>query len=163
MRAQPHRVKLSPAGRIEVFQPIPPADGQSPIGPHTHVLPHVIIKDRPHSSNVPIPAGLQAALSIHSKLSWSTLLGQRHPYHVASDATFAPLLTHFRLDEDASVAAAIVVALGQQPEMFAWPQTRRGRHTARITQTAGGCGRSAGRILACYIRSSALPHRWRRA
>ncbi|EQB05328.1 hypothetical protein L288_13020 [Sphingobium quisquiliarum P25] len=42
LRAQPHRVLLSPAGRVEVFQPIPPPDGKSPDGPHTHLLPKLI-------------------------------------------------------------------------------------------------------------------------
>jgi hypothetical protein len=39
VRAGPHRVFLSTAGRIEVYQPIPPAEGVTPFGPHTHVLP----------------------------------------------------------------------------------------------------------------------------
>ena len=39
LASNPHRVFASRLGRIEVFQPIPPADGKSPTGPHTHVLP----------------------------------------------------------------------------------------------------------------------------
>ena len=38
--ANPHRVFVSRAGRVEVFQPIPPPNGKSPQGRHTHVLPN---------------------------------------------------------------------------------------------------------------------------
>lgn len=65
LRAQPQRVLLSPAGRIEVFQPIPMPDGKSPVGPHTHLLTKLTPKDRAHSSNTPIPQGQQSAISVH--------------------------------------------------------------------------------------------------
>ena len=39
LAASPHRVFVSRVGRIEVFQAIPSANGKSPEGPHTHVLP----------------------------------------------------------------------------------------------------------------------------
>ena len=38
---------ISRVGRIEVFQPIPPPDGKSPEGPHTHVLPK-LLRHQPH-------------------------------------------------------------------------------------------------------------------
>jgi hypothetical protein len=41
--ASPHRISRSGAGRIEVFQPIPTgADAATPMGPHTHLLPHLL-------------------------------------------------------------------------------------------------------------------------
>lgn len=61
----PHRVFVSPLGRIEVFQPIPPPDGQSPDGPHTHVLPKLMAHGRTHAASVPIPDGLLPCLSVH--------------------------------------------------------------------------------------------------
>ena len=42
LASSPHRVFASRLGRIEVFQPIPPPDGRSPEGPHTHVLPKLL-------------------------------------------------------------------------------------------------------------------------
>ena len=131
LAAQPHRVVLSPASRIEVFQPIPPADGKSPEGPHTHLLPKLIAKDRPHSANVPIPDGWQSALSMHPKSPWRTMLGERHPFDPATDAAFAPLLTRFALPEDREVERDLIAAL--DGDLFPWPATRRGRHKARIT------------------------------
>ena len=53
----PHRVFIGRAGRIEVFQPIPPADGKSPEGPHTHVLVDLLRHRRTHAATEPIPEG----------------------------------------------------------------------------------------------------------
>ncbi|MEW6255755.1 MAG: hypothetical protein AB1592_07345 [Pseudomonadota bacterium] len=61
----PHRVFMSALGRIEVFQPIPPPDGQSPEGPHTHVLPKLLAHRRTHAASIPIPDGLVPCLSLH--------------------------------------------------------------------------------------------------
>lgn len=61
----PHRVFISALGRIEVYQPIPPADGRSPDGPHTHVLPKLLAHRRTHAASIPIPDGLVPCLSIH--------------------------------------------------------------------------------------------------
>jgi hypothetical protein len=43
LAASPHRISRSGAGRIEVFQPIPTGpDAATPLGPHTHLLPHLL-------------------------------------------------------------------------------------------------------------------------
>ncbi|MET0371746.1 MAG: hypothetical protein ABW039_10260 [Sphingobium sp.] len=134
LRAQPHRVLLSPAGRIEVFQPIPPADGKSPVGPHTHLLTKLIPKDRPHSANVPIPEGLQAAISVHPRSPWRTMLGERHDFIPAYDDAFAPWLERFGLPEDGAIERRLreLIESGAAPEFADWPDTRRGRTKARI-------------------------------
>jgi len=61
----PHRVFLSALGRIEVFQPIPPPDGTSPEGPHTHLLPKLLAHRLGHAANLPIPKGMAVCMSIH--------------------------------------------------------------------------------------------------
>ncbi|WP_197277268.1 DUF6925 family protein [Sphingomonas profundi] len=134
LRAQPHRVLLSPAGRIEVFQPIPPPGGKSPAGPHTHLLPKLIGTDRPHSANVPIPDDLQSALSMHPRSPWRTPLGEKQPYDPATDRAFAPMLARYGLADDAAVDAGLLDALRRRaaPELAGWPATRRGRTRARI-------------------------------
>ncbi|GGF70524.1 hypothetical protein GCM10007301_32840 [Azorhizobium oxalatiphilum] len=63
--AGPHRVFCSALGRIEVFQPIPPPDGRSPDGPHTHLLPKLLAHGRGHAANLPIPDGLAVCFSLH--------------------------------------------------------------------------------------------------
>jgi hypothetical protein len=134
LRAQPHRVLLSPAGRIEVFQPIPPPDGRSPTGPHSHLLAKLVSKDRPHAANVPIPDGLQSALSLHPRSPWRTMLGERHGFRPELDAAFADMLDRFGLPEDKAVERAVRHAVrdGVAPERVEWPQSRRGRAKARI-------------------------------
>ena len=57
LAANPHRVFISRIGRVEVFQPIPPPDGKSPEGPHTHVLPKLLRSRRTHAATEPLPDG----------------------------------------------------------------------------------------------------------
>jgi len=131
LRAQPHRVLISPVGRVEVFQPIPPPDGKSPDGPHTHLLTKLIAKDRCHSANVPIPDGWQSALSLHPQSPWRSMLGERHPFACDTDAAFAPLLARYELEEDAEVARSLRRDIDAGVELR-WPDSRRGRNKARI-------------------------------
>jgi Family of unknown function (DUF6925) len=57
LAANPHRVFASRVGRIEVYQPIPPHGGESPEGPHTHLLPELLRERRTHAPEASIPAG----------------------------------------------------------------------------------------------------------
>lgn len=134
LRAQPHRVVLSPAGRIEIFQSIPPPDGQSPEGPHSHLLPKLVVKDQPHSANVPLPYGWQSALTVHPASPWRTIRGERRPFDPTVNQVFLPLLRRYSLEEDAVTALELHRAIdaGESPEFAAWPDSRRGRTKARI-------------------------------
>jgi hypothetical protein len=58
----PHRVFRSKVARVEVYQPIPPTDGKTPDGPHTHVRPQLVGHRRSHAATVPIPAGWSPVL-----------------------------------------------------------------------------------------------------
>lgn len=135
LRAQPNRVLLSPAGRIEVYQNVPPPDGKSPEGPHTHLLAKLVPLNRPHSANTPIPDTLQAALYFHPQSPWRNLLGERHDYRPAAAEFFQPYLDLFGLESDQEIANAVTKAVikGVSPQSFIWPDTRRGRTKARIT------------------------------
>lgn len=134
LRGQPHRVMVSPAGRIEVYQAIPAPDGKSPEGPHTHLLPKLIGKGA-HSANTPIPQPLQSVLTIHPRSPWRNAMGVRHAYDAKLDAAFAPLLTRFGLESDNEIQQSIEFALttAVSPSAFDWPDSRRGRTKARIT------------------------------
>ena len=57
LKTNPHRVFIGRIGRIEVYQPIPPASGKSPDGPHTHILPKLLNRGRTHAATEPIPEG----------------------------------------------------------------------------------------------------------
>ena len=54
---QPHRIVGSRLARIEVYQPIADADGTTPAGPHTHLLPQLLAGGLTHSTAEPIPRG----------------------------------------------------------------------------------------------------------
>lgn len=133
-RAQPHRVMISPAARIEVFQNIPPPDGNSPEGPHTHLLPKLVARGWTHSANTPLPDGLQSVLNLHPRSPWRDGLGKRVPFNAAADAAFEAILARHALPEDKAIRAKVeeAVAKGLAPTAFAWPETRRERTAARI-------------------------------
>jgi hypothetical protein len=61
----PHRVFRTACGRLEVFTSIPEPSGRSPDGPHTHLRPDRLRRDRTHPVTAPIPDGLVAALVLH--------------------------------------------------------------------------------------------------
>ncbi len=58
----PHRVFRSKAARVEVYQPIPPPDGKTPAGPHTHVREKLVAHRRSHAATVPVPTGFLPVL-----------------------------------------------------------------------------------------------------
>lgn len=58
----PHRVFRSIAARVEVYQPIPPPDGKTPLGPHTHVREKLVAHRRSHAATVPVPKGFVPVL-----------------------------------------------------------------------------------------------------
>lgn len=133
LAAQPNRVLLSPAGRIEVFQPIPGPHDLSPIGPHTHLLPRLIAADRLHSANDPIPDGWQAVLNLHPPRPW---VGDRHQRVLdgACDRSFSALLARYGEQREAMLERHLraQVMTGSDPTSFSWPRDRRDRIKARL-------------------------------
>jgi hypothetical protein len=59
-RASPTRVVRNAIGRIEVFTTIPPPNGKSPAGPHTHLLPAYLIEGSDVPSKIDMPEGYVA-------------------------------------------------------------------------------------------------------
>lgn len=51
----PARVIETALGRIEILVPIPPPDGESPLGPHTHLLPDHIASGRAMPAGMDLP------------------------------------------------------------------------------------------------------------
>jgi hypothetical protein len=64
-RASPTRVVRNAIGRIEVFTAIPPPDGKSPAGPHTHFLPAYLIEGSDLPSKIDIPEGYVACATYY--------------------------------------------------------------------------------------------------
>lgn len=64
-RASPTRVVRNAVGRIEVFTAIPPPDGKSPAGPHTHFLPAYLIEGSDLPSKIDMPEGYVACATYY--------------------------------------------------------------------------------------------------
>lgn len=135
LATSPNRVMLSPAGRLEVYTPIPGPNGESPNGPHTHLLPKLIASKRTHAANAPVPEGWQPVLNAHPRTPWRDAMGRRTPFNTELDETFTQLLARYGLPEDLAIRADVekAVKTGLDPASYAWPETRRGRTAARIT------------------------------
>lgn len=135
LRAQPNRVALSPAGRIEVYADIPPPDGLSPEGPHTHLLPKLLESGRTHDANAPIPEGYQPVLQLSPRSPWRDEMGRRTPFDEVLDREFLYLLQRFGSTDEARIRTEVegAIAAGVSPDDFEWPDTRRGRTVGRLT------------------------------
>ncbi len=135
LKGSPHRILVSPLGRIEVYASIPGPTDRTPSGPHTHVLPKLLATGRTHGANAPIPGGLQPVLMLHPRSPWRDAAGRPASFDRGLDRDFERLLASFGLPEDRQVRAATEAAVlaGTDPATHSWPRTRRGRTQARIT------------------------------
>jgi hypothetical protein len=95
LAANPHRVFLSRIGRIEVFQPIPPPDGKSPDGPHTHVLPKLLRHKRTHAATEAVPAGWIPCAHFYPPHPMRDALGHRRSFQSERHAAFQTLLARY--------------------------------------------------------------------
>ena len=131
----PHRVFTCRFGRIEVFQPIPPADGKSPEGPHTHVLPRLFKSGQTHSSAAPIPAHLVPCAHIHPANPLVDIMGEPKPFDRKAFADFQALLEAFGDPELVALKKRLIRALERGEETDA-SQVPDGRHNAAALKLA---------------------------
>ena len=134
LAANPHRVFLSRAGRAEVFQPIPPPDGKSPDGPHTHVLPKLLKLGRTHAATEAVPEGFVPCAHFYPANPVKDAMGVPHPFEPARHAAFQALLDRFG---DGALLAlkrrlAAAIAAGEDPSAFAVPDDRFARTAIRV-------------------------------
>ena len=132
--AGPHRVFISRLGRIEVYQPIPPPDGKSPDGPHTHVLPKLLRHGRTHAATEPVPDGFVPCVHLYPAHPIKDELGRTLPFDAQRHDCFQDMLRRFG-DPDAialkrQVMAA--VAEGHGPSVVVVPQGRFARANVRV-------------------------------
>lgn len=132
--AGPHRVFLGRIGRCEVYQPIPPADGRSPEGPHTHVLPQLLRTGRTHAATEPIPEGFVPCAHLVPAHPARDALGRPRPFDPGDHQRFEELLARFGDPALVTVKHSVraAVASGEDPRRFAAPQSRFGRHALRV-------------------------------
>ena len=132
--ANPHRVFVSRVGRIEVFQPIPPADGKSPDGPHTHVLPKLLHHRRTHPATEPVPDGFIPCAHLYPAHPATDALGQRRRFDRTRYDAFQKMLRDFGDPEFYAVKQRVVaaVAAGEDPSVIAIADGRFTRTNIRV-------------------------------
>lgn len=134
LKASPHRVFISRIGRAEIFQPIPPPDGRSPDGPHTHVLAKLLAHGLTHAATDPVPEGWVPCAHIFPPHPLRDQLGRPHPFQARHD-TFQHLLARYGDPDLVALKRRIVelVQSGQEPTSAGLPSDRVARATIRVT------------------------------
>ena len=96
LAANPNRVFFGRIGRVEVYQPIPPPNGRSPEGPHTHILPRTAAASSAHTrrQNLFRPAGFHAR-TVYPPHPARDAFGHRRPFCHDRHASFQKLLVQF--------------------------------------------------------------------
>ena len=91
----PHRVFRCRLGRVEVYQPVPPPDGKSPDGPHTHVQQRLLSLGRSHAATVPVPPGWLAGMTLYPPHPLHQSSGELKSFDRARFEAFQDLLRHY--------------------------------------------------------------------
>jgi hypothetical protein len=133
--ANPHRVFISRLGRIEVFQPIPPADGKSPQGPHTHVLPKLLAHGRTHAATEPIPEDLVPCAHLYPPHPVKDAMGRPRPFDIGRHKAFQQLFETFGNPELVALKHRITTAVvaGEEPAPTTIADGRFARASIRVT------------------------------
>jgi Family of unknown function (DUF6925) len=132
--ASPHRVFISRLGRIEVFQPIPPADGRSPTGPHTHVLPKLLRLRRTHAATEPVPDGFVPCAHLYPAHPARDAFGRGRPFDGGQHAAFQSILRAFGDPASVALKQRIIAAIaaGADPAAVAVTDDRFARTAVRV-------------------------------
>jgi len=132
--ASPHRVFISRLGRIEVFQPIPPPDGRSPEGPHTHVLPKLLQHRRTHAATEPIPDGLVPCAHLYPAHPIKDGLGRPLQFDAQRYQSFERLLDRYGDPDAVKLKRRVIDAIrqGSDPSTIRIPDDRTSRASIRV-------------------------------
>jgi hypothetical protein len=131
----PHRVFIARPGRCEVYQPIPPADGKSPEGPHTHVLPQLLRNGRTHAATEPVPEGWVPFAHLVPAHPLKDAMGRPRPWDDAAHERFQALLAATGDPELTALKQQVVTAIrsGSDAASFREPANKFARHTLRVS------------------------------
>ncbi len=132
LAANPHRVFSSRLGRIEVYQPIPPASGKSPDGPHTHVLPNLLRSGRTHPATEPIPEGWVPCAHLYPPHPARDGSGEARPFDTTHHDSFQSMIERFGSPEILAIKRRVRDAISAEQPPSAIPGDRHGRANIRI-------------------------------
>jgi hypothetical protein len=113
LAASPHRVFLSRLGRAEALGAIPPADGKSPEGPHTHVLPRLLKHQRTHSANEPVPDGYVPCAHLYPAHPVKDMTGRAVVYDARRHDRFQGMLSRFGDAKAVALKQRVMSAVAQ--------------------------------------------------
>ena len=135
LAANPHRVFVSRIGRVEVFQPIPPPDGKSPNGPHTHVLPKLLARRCTHATTEPLPGGWIPCAHLYPPHPLRDQLGQRRPFRHDRHTAFQVLLERYGNPHLVALKRQVIRSVTSEHEPSTVPllNERFARATLRVT------------------------------
>ncbi len=130
----PHRVFISRIGRAEVYQPIPPAHGRSPEGPHTHVLLDLLRHQRTHAATEPIPDGFVPCAHFYPAHPVRDAQGRPRPFDAQRLAAFQSLLDRFGDPQAVALKAHVhsAVTAGEKPAAIKLTDSRFARANIRV-------------------------------
>jgi hypothetical protein len=119
LASNPHRVFISRVGRLEVYQPIPPANGKSPEGPHTHVLPKLLKAKRTHPATELIPTDWVPCAHFYPAHPLKDSMGEPRPFDQARHEAFQRMLDAYGSPAGIDVKGKVVAAIakGQPPSI----------------------------------------------
>ncbi len=134
LTANPHRVFVSRIGRAEVYQPIPLANGRSPVGPHTHVLPKLLAHRRTHAAIEPIPDGWVPCAHFYPPHPVKDGMARARPFDAEHHAAFQDLLQAFGDPRLAALKQRVFAAVmaGQEPSALPAILNRYERASVRV-------------------------------
>ena len=134
LAANPHRVFLSRVGRVEVYQPIPPPDGKSPDGPHTHVLPRLLRHKRTHAATEAVPAGWIPCAHFYPPHPMRDAFGHRRSFQSERHAAFQTILARYGDPQLVNIKQRVVeaVAAGRGPPDVGIAADRFARAAVRV-------------------------------
>ncbi len=93
--AGPVRVVESRLARIEISNPIPPPEGVSPDGPHTHLMPGLARRRRVHDANIPVPPGYLPCLTLYPPHPARDAEGRERAFDSRMHAAYQQLLAQY--------------------------------------------------------------------
>jgi hypothetical protein len=156
LAANPHRVFQCRVGRVEVYQPIPPPDGESPEGPHTHVLPKLLRHRRTHAATEPVPAGWIPCAHFYPPHTQRDGRGRRLAFRPGRHAAFQALLARYGDPQLFAIKQRVVEAVvaGRDPPGSMIVADRFARASIRIAlrqlQAAEQASQSTSPVLAAW-------------
>jgi hypothetical protein len=134
LAVNPHRVFVSRIGRAEVFQPIPPPDGTSPEGPHTHILPKLLTHGRTHAATEPLPDGWIPCAHLYPAHPLRDQFGRKRAFRQDHHTAFRALLERYGVPKLVALKWQVIEAVraGKGPKTMSLPGDRFARATIRV-------------------------------